>query len=144
MEKVFQQDAPIKSPELNPYTIIQKLHGPFFDLNKINQNEMTYDESGNLLLSPGDYVIPVMTYCMVQSGKSPNGHIYSLSKTTGKRAHIIRELNLKAAPTFSFEDIQIVSWSLQAGLSYNEMTKESQRIIDEIIPEFKPQLKESL
>lgn len=144
MEKVFQKDAPVLSPELNPYPTIQKLPGSSFNLSGINQNEMTYDKSGNLLLSPGDYIIPVMTYCMKQSGESPDRHIYSLSKMTGKRAHIISELNLKAAPVFSFEDIQIVSWSLQAGLSYNEMTKESQRIIDEIIPEFKPQLKESL
>jgi hypothetical protein len=144
MEKVFQKDAPVLSPELNPYPTIQKLPGSSFNLSGINQNEMTYDKSGNLLLSPGDYIIPVMTYCMKQSGESPDGHIYSLSKMTGKRAHIIIELNLKAAPAFSFEDIQIVSWSLQAGLSYNEMTKESQRIIDEIIPEFKHQLKESL
>ena len=144
MEKVFQKDAPVTSPELNPYPTIQNLYGAPFDLSRINQNEMTYDKSGNLLLSPGDYVIPVMTYCMKQSGESPNGHIYSLSKISGNRAHIIRELNLKAAPSFSFEDIQIVSWSLQAGLSYNEMTKETQRIIDKIIPEFRSQLKESL
>jgi hypothetical protein len=144
MEKVFQKDSPVTSPELNPYPTIQNLYGAPFDLSRINQNEMTYDKSGNLLLSPGDYVIPVMTYCMKQSGESPNGHIYSLSKISGNRAHIIRELNLKAAPSFSFEDIQIVSWSLQAGLSYNEMTKETQRIIDKIIPEFRSQLKESL
>lgn len=93
-----------------------------------------------MLLAPGDYVMPVMTYCMKQSGESQNRHIYSLSKLREKRAHIIRELNLKAAPTFSFEDIQIVSWSLQAGLAYNEMTQKSQDIIDEIIPEFKSQL----
>jgi len=143
MEVIFQKHAPILSPELNPYPTIHKLPGPSFDLSRINQNEITYDKSGNLLLSPGDYIIPVMTYCMKQSGESPNGHIYTLSKISGKRSHIIRELNLKAAPIFSFKDIQIVSWSLQAGLSYNEMTNESQRIIDEVIPDFKPQLKES-
>jgi hypothetical protein len=143
MKEVFQKYDPVLPPDLNPYPSIQKLPGSSFDLSRINQNEMTYDKSGNLLLSPGDYIVPVMTYCMKRSGESPDGHIYSLSKISGQRAHIIRELNLKAAPAFSFEDIQIVSWSLQAGLSYNEMTKESQRIIDEIIPEFKPQLKES-
>lgn len=144
LEKVFQEEAPIASPQLNSYPVIKKLPGALFDLNSINQSEITYDKSGNLLLSPGDYIIPVMTYCMKQSGESPDGHIYSLSKISGKRAHIIRGLNLKAAPKFLFQDIQIVSWSLQAGLSYEEMTKESQRIIDEIIPEFRSQLKESL
>lgn len=143
MEKIFQEEAPVTSPEFNSYSIVKSLPGPSFNLNKINQSEMSYDKSGNLLLSPGDYVVPVMTYCMKQSGESPDRHIYSLSRLSGKRAHIIRELNLKAAPKFSFEDIQIVSWSLQAGLSYSEMAKETQKIIDEIIPGFEPELKES-
>ncbi|MDD4973846.1 MAG: hypothetical protein PHY93_05815, partial [Bacteriovorax sp.] len=76
-------------------------------------------------------------------GASPSGHIYSLSKLEGTRAAMIRELNLRAPPKFNKQDIQIVSWSLQAGLSYDEMTKISQNIIDEVIPQFKSQLKES-
>ncbi len=95
------------------------------------------------MLSPGDYVIPVMTYCMEQAGSSPSGHIYSLSKLEGIRAAMIRELNLRAPPKFNVQDIQIVSWSLQAGLAYDEMTNESQKLINEVIPQFKIQLKES-
>ncbi|MBP9682870.1 MAG: hypothetical protein KBD76_15835, partial [Bacteriovorax sp.] len=80
---------------------------------------------------------------MKQTGSSPSGHIYSLSKLEGTRAMMIRELNLQAPAKFNEQDIQIVSWSLQAGLTYDEMTKESQEIIDEVIPQFKIQLRES-
>lgn len=95
------------------------------------------------MLPPGDYIIPVMTYCMNHSGASPDAHSYTLSKLEGRRAQTIRELNLMAPAKFSVEDIQITSWSLQAGLSYEEMTKNSQNIIDLVLPKYKEELKES-
>ena len=143
LEAVFNEAAPIAPANRSSYPSIQKPHGSSFDLKKVIKGNLSYDLKGNLLLSPGDYVVPVVTYCMKQGGTSPNGHIYSLSKLEGTRAKIIRELNLRAPPRFSVQDIQIVSWSLQAGLSYDEMTRICQKIIDEIIPEYKPLLKES-
>lgn len=95
------------------------------------------------MLPPGDYIIPVMTYCMNHSGSSPDAHSYTLSKLEGSRAQIIRELNLMAPLKFSVEDIQITSWSVQAGLSYEEMTKNSQNVVDLILPKYKEELKES-
>lgn len=41
MEEVFQKYDPVSPPKLNPYPTIQKLPGPYFDLSRINQNEMT-------------------------------------------------------------------------------------------------------
>ena len=144
LEKIIQNKSPILPPEQSSYPIIQKIPGPSFNLAKTNQNPISFDEAGNIQLDPGDYAIPVMTYCMNQSRNSPDGHIYSLSKMQGKRTEIIRKLQLNALSKFSFEDIQITLWSIQAGLSYEEMTIESQKIIDENIPEFKSELKESL
>ena len=95
------------------------------------------------MLPPGDYSIPVMTYCMKHSGASPDAHLYTLSKLEGSRAQVIRELNLMAPGKFSVEDIQITSWSLQAGLSYDEMTNTSQNIIDIVLLKYKEDLKES-
>ena len=143
IEAVFNEAAPIALVNRSSYPLIQKLHGSSFELKKVIKGELTYDFKGNLLLLPGDYVIPVMTYCMKQGGTSPNGHIYSLSKLEGTRSGMIRELNLRASPKFNVQDIQILSWSLQAGLSYDEMTNTSQNIIDKIMPQFKSQLKES-
>jgi len=143
IEAVFNEAAPIAPAKRSSYPLIQKLHGPSFDFKKVIRGSLSYDPKGNLLFSPGDYVIPVITYCMKQGGTSPSGHIYSLSTLEGTRAGVVRELNLRAPPKFSVQDIQIVSWSLQAGLSYDEMTPISQKIIDEIIPKTKSQLKES-
>lgn len=143
METIFNEAAPIAPVERSSYPLIQKMPGPAFNSSNINNHKLVYDINGNLLLSPGDYVIPVMTYCMKPAGSSPSGHIYSLSKLEGTRGMMIRELNLKSSPKFNVQDIQIVSWSLQAGLSYDEMTNESRKIIDEAIPQYKPQLRES-
>jgi hypothetical protein len=143
LESVFLEEAPVTSPERSSYPSTRELPGSSFSPNKVTQGELLYDANGKLLLSSGDYVIPVMTFCMNPSGKSPDGHIYSLSKLEGKRAAIIRSLNLLAPPKFSIQDIQIVSWSLQTGLSYQEMTGTTQKIIDDVIPQFKPLLTES-
>jgi hypothetical protein len=114
-----------------------------FDSKKIRNKNVVFDLNGNLMLPPGDYTIPVMTYCMKHSGASPDAHLYTLSKLEGSRAQIIRELNLIGPGKFSVEDIQITSWSLQAGLSYEEMTKTSQNIIDIVLLKYKEDLKES-
>lgn len=143
IKNIFNSSYPIYPPEHSQYPLIKKLPGLNFDPTKSKRSEIKYDVNGNLLLSQGDYVIPVMTYCMRASGDSPNGHIYSLSKLEGVRTQMIRELNLRGPPKFNPSDIQIVSWSLQAGLIYEEMTLYSRTIIDAVIPQFKPQLKES-
>lgn len=84
-----------------------------------------------------------MTYCMKSSSSSPKGHVYTLDQIEGRLASIIKKLNLKAPAYFSVSDIQILHWSLLAGLSYKEMTEESQIIIDQIIPEHRNEFKES-
>jgi len=80
---------------------------------------------------------------MKSSSSSPEGHAYTLDQIEGKLGPIIRKLNIKAPAYFSTSDIQIAHWSLLSGLSYGEMTEESQRVIDRIIPEHRNEFKES-
>jgi hypothetical protein len=80
---------------------------------------------------------------MKLSSSSPKGYTYTLEQIKGKLGPIIRKLNLKAPIHFSTSDIQIVHWSLLSGLSYEEMTRESQQIIDQIIPEHRNEFKKS-
>jgi hypothetical protein len=132
---------PLKSPELTSFPLTDQTL--LFDSKKIRNKNIDFDLNGNLMLPPGDYTIPVMTYCIKHSGASPDAHLYTLSKLEGSRAQIIRELNLMAPGKFSVEDIQITSWSILAGLSYEEMTKTSQNIIDIVLLKYKEDLKES-
>lgn len=127
----------------SPYPIVQEIVGATYNERIANQTSFSIDNSGNFLLSPGDYSIPVMTYCMKSSSSSPQGHTYTLDQMKGKLGPIIKKLNLMAPAHFSISDIQILHWSLLSGLSYEEMTEESQKIVDQIVPEHRNELKKS-
>lgn len=141
MKKILLEEAPISLPERSRFSISDHLPGLPFKPNL--SARINFDVSGNLVLTPGDYLIPVMTYCMSSSGSSPEAHSYFLSQMQGSRARIIRDLNLRALPQFSYKDVQILSWSLQNGLKYDELTKESQKIVDHVLSEYKEVLKYS-
>jgi hypothetical protein len=144
LEKLLSQESPIDSPEKSAYPTVSKLPGASFDPRKTIKSSFEYDSKGRLLLNPGDYTFPVMTYCMKSSASSPAGHVYSLSQLTGKRAKIIRELNLLAPVKYVTDEIQMVSWGLQNGLSYEELGKLGQEMIDSVIPQYKSELRESV
>lgn len=108
------------------------------------KKKIFYNIDGKIFLPPGDYVIPVMTYCMNSSGSSPDKFNYILAQFSGERALIIRTLNSRALRQFSPWDIQILSWSIQNGLVFEELNSKSKEIINSVIPEFKDQLSESI
>jgi hypothetical protein len=144
LEKVFFSQAPILPPSQSGFPLVDQLTGKGdFKPFPYQKNSISYTQDGTLLLSPGDYIIPVMTYCMNVGGTNPSGYAYALASLQGSRAQIIREINMLAVPQFSSSDVQILSWSLQAGLSYDEMTDRSRQIVDTVIPERKNELKES-
>lgn len=144
LEKILSQENPIDPPERSTYPLVQKLPGNSFDPRKTIRSPFDFDSKGRLLLTPGDYTFPVMTYCMKSSAASPAGHVYSLSKLEGKRAKIIRELNLLAPAKYFAHEIQMVSWGIQNGLSYEELGQLGQEMIDSVIPHHKSELRESL
>ncbi len=143
LEKIFSAQAPILPSSRGLFKTVDQLPGQKFDPQSSFKKSILYDARGNLSLLPGDYIIPVITYCMKSNGASPAGHQYTLAQLQGSRAHIIRELNLKITTKFSIHDVQTLSWSIQNGLSYEEMTKESRQIVDEILPDQKPELQQS-
>jgi len=144
IEKIFTEEAPILPVSLSQFPLVNQLPGrDTFTPYLYRKNSIADTPNGALLLSPGDYSIPVMTYCMKVTGASPPGFSYVLASLKGSRANIIREINLKATHQFSSSDIQILSWSLQAGLNYDELTTESQHIIDTTVPKWKNDIKES-
>lgn len=142
LEKVFLAEAPISPPSRSQYPTIEKLPGAPFN-PELRRDSLSFDSSGNLLLESGDYSFPVMTYCMRSWSSSPAGHSYVLASLQGKRSKIIREISAKALENYSPQEIQFLSWNLQAGLSYGELTQKSKAILDSIDPSFKNDLKES-
>jgi hypothetical protein len=142
-EKLYFDQAPILPPETGRFATLDKLPGSQFNPDLIASQNLVYNPDGKILLPEGDFIIPVITFCMNHYGASATAHDYILSKLQGRKSKFLRELNLKALTKFSPEDIQILSWSLQAGLTYAEFSKTSQQIIDDILPQYKPELHDS-
>jgi hypothetical protein len=96
LESAFLNQAPLLPASSNRYKEVRSLPGPSFSESKIYHGDFQIDKNGNFNLAPGDYSIPVMTYCMNANGSSPAGFTYALSKMQGTRSAVIRQLNLKA------------------------------------------------
>lgn len=142
LEKVFYAEAPIVPSNRDLFPTISKLSGSPFDPRKYFANRLQFS-NGTVELPPGDYVVPVMTYCMKSSGASPSNHRYQLGKLSGKAAQIIRDVNAKALTIFLPEEIQTLSWNIQNGVPFDEMSTGSKQIVDVIIPEHRKELEKS-
>jgi hypothetical protein len=72
-----------------------------------------------------------------------HGHTYYLGPLEGTRAPALIALRSRApAAHVEFWPLQHTIWQIEAGLSYNDMSVESQELIDRLIPEFKNLLRD--
>jgi len=72
-----------------------------------------------------------------------HGHTYYLGPLEGTRAPALVALRSRApAAHVEFWPLQHTIWQIEAGLSYNDMSVESQELIDRLIPEFKNLLRD--
>lgn len=143
LEKIFFSEAPITPSSRELYPTVKVLSGKPFNPRQNFNNRLNLSR-GALTLSPGDYVVPVMTYCMQSGGSSPTAHKYALGKLSGRLASAIHDLNGRVLSQFNAKDVQVLSWSIQNGIPYEEMATKSKEIIDKIIPDHKGELKLSL
>ncbi len=72
-----------------------------------------------------------------------HGHTYYLGPLEGSRAPALIALRSRApAAHVPFWPLQHTIWQIEAGLSYNDMSPETQQLIDSLIPEYKNLLRE--
>jgi hypothetical protein len=73
-----------------------------------------------------------------------HGHTYYLGPLEGTRAPALITLRSRApAAHVEFWPLQHTIWQIEAGLSYSDMSVESQELIDRLIPEYKGELREN-
>ncbi len=145
--RTLQTESPIVSSAQNVFPTVATLSGKPFraggDLRSIWQQIRT-SRDGSVLLTPGDYAIPVSVFCMKHAASSPPGHRYLLAPLKGKLADVIAALNSRTVGSnIPHSQLQVLSWNLQAGMKYEEMTPELRAIVDRVLPEFKPRLTRS-
>ena len=100
-------------------------------------------EAMNEPLPPGDYVIRALAFCSEYSVHCPAaGVAYELGPLQGKAATAIATLLRRGIieKGRSPHELQAVSWTIQAGVTYAKMPKLYQAIVDDVIPEYRNQL----
>ena len=96
---------------------------------------------GTISLPPGDYAFTVDVFCMKAHAHSPSAHRYLVAPLLGSAADVFRTLNSRL-PSYMLDHhaVQVLSWNIQAGLSYAEMQPAQRRIIDRVIPDLRGRL----
>ena len=100
-------------------------------------------ETMNEPLPPGDYVVRALAFCSEYSVHCPGaGTAYEIAPIQGKAAPAIATLLRRGTieKHRSPHELQAVSWSIQSGLTYANLPKTYQAIIDDVIPEYRNQL----
>lgn len=147
LAKAIGEQAPITSSASSVFPTINSLPGISFNpkgnIQQIAQ-QINTSVDGSVMLQPGDYNIPVDVFCMKHSASSPNGHRYLLARLKGKKANVITALNSRSTDSgIPHSQLQVLSWNIQAGMKYEEMTTENQAIIDKLLPDYKQKLSRS-
>lgn len=146
LRKTLHDEAPIL-PSTDLYPTVDALPGGGFRPNADPGaifRQITSSRDGTVTLAPGDYQIPVATFCMKAQAHSPNGNTFRLARLQGKSADIITALNSRAVGSgIAQSDVQTLSWDLQAGMKYQEIPGRARAVVDRLIPDFKSRLNES-
>jgi hypothetical protein len=145
--ETLQKEAPIASSAKDVFPTVAKLPGKAFNPNGNAQpvlQQLRTSKDGTVMLPPGDYAVPVDVFCMKASASSPNGHRYLLAPLKGKMADVITALNTRSiGSNVPHSQLQVLSWNLQAGMKYEEMSPEMRTLVDRFLSDFKPRLKRS-
>ncbi|MBC7824688.1 MAG: hypothetical protein H7126_12635 [Candidatus Parcubacteria bacterium] len=140
-------ESPISSSSEALFPTVSQLPGRAFNPQAMPPNLISQIRSaadGSVTLLPGDYRIPVNVFCMKVSAHSPAGHRYLLAPLKGKSADIITALNARSAGTLTpHSQLQVLSWNLQSGMKYEELTPELRTIVDQFLPDYKSRLSQS-
>ena len=94
-------------------------------------------------LAPGDYTINTLDFCSEYSVHEPGaGVAYVLGPYEGKAAGAIGALIWRGTVQYHINpnSLQAVSWTIQSGLTYSQMPKSYQAIVDQVIPDFKSEI----
>jgi predicted secreted Zn-dependent protease len=143
LAKSLGEEGPIVSSTKASYPTVDRLPGEAFNSTQaeVNGRTVTLDNTGKAVLPAGDYLVPVDVFCMKHNASSPAGQRYLLAPLKGKLADVIAALNSRSTGQgINHGQLQVLSWNLQAGMKYDDMTPENKAIIDKLIPEHKGRL----
>ncbi|HVN94542.1 MAG TPA: FecR family protein [Terracidiphilus sp.] len=139
IEKLLNDQLPLTLNANDVYPTVANLPGGPFSPTPLH---LTADQL-NQPLAPGDYTINTLDFCSEYSVHAPGaGVAYVLGPYEGKAASAIGALIWRGTVQYNINpnSLQAVSWAIQSGLTYGQMPKSYQAIVDQVIPDFKSEI----
>lgn len=150
LKGVINDERPIAASLTDAYPTVSESELPGGSFAASTANLQAFYEAlkgGGLtiVLPPGDYSVPVHVFCMKHSAHAPgSSETFLLAPLKGKQIKPIGTLNSRfVSANIDRNTIQGLSWAIQAGTKYEELSAEQKEIVDRLIPEFKGQLSQS-
>jgi hypothetical protein len=139
IETLLNNQLPLTLNAKDVYPTVTTLPGGPFSPQPL---QLTADEL-NQPLAPGDYTINTLDFCSEYSVHEPGaGVAYVLGPYEGKAAGAIGALIWRGTVQYHINpnSLQAVSWTIQSGLTYAQMPKTYQAIVDQVIPDYKSEI----
>jgi FecR-like protein len=136
IETLLNNQLPLTLNAKDVYPTVNQLPGGPFSPTPLQLTADQLDQP----IAPGDYTINTLDFCSEYSVHEPGaGVAYVLGPYEGKAAGAIGALIWRGTVQYHINPntLQAVSWTIQSGLTYSQMPKSYQAIVDQVIPDFK-------
>lgn len=136
---LLNNQLPLNLNAKNVYPTVSVLPGGPFQPKPIQLSRQDVDKP----LPPGDYSVPTLAFCSEYSVHRPGaGVAYVLGPMQGKASGALAALYWRGTVEKNLPPQQLegVGWAIQSGLTYAQMPKSYQAVIDNVIPDLKIQL----
>src|SRR5438105_599365 len=145
MGNEFDLGQPLRLSAASEYPTTATLPGRAFHpvSQGVVQTIFGHSHNGRVDLPPGDYAVTIFTYCMLAHVHPPMRNKFRLTPIQGKWADIASALFSRTAYTNDPGDVQVLVWSMLAGMKYQELSPKSQHLVDTVLPDFKGRLQQS-
>ena len=141
----FNLEQPLRLSADAEYPITATLPGGAF--RPVSQNIVetlyTHSHDGRVHFPVGDYAISIFNYCMLAHVHVPARNKFRLTPIQGRWADIASALFARTSYGYNPHDVQILTWSLLAGMKYQELSPASRHLVDTVLPEFKSRMQQS-
>ena len=137
LRSFLSNEIPITGSEHQLYPTTSQLPGDQFSPQILYLSALNASQ----VIPPGDYEIPVHFYCTKVYTLNGKGNRYRLARLSGRLSDVLSTLYQRASVNnVSIQEVQVLSWSIQSGVSYDNLSSSSKQLVNQLIPEYRQEL----
>ena len=142
LRSLFTEQIPISGSEHEFYDSVATLPGEAFAPQFLPLSSLPLDT----LIPPGDYEIPAHFYCTKIYSFDGRGNRFALARLSGRMSDVLSALYDRASRNseITTNDVQGLSWAIQTGISYNDLSTSQKALVDQLIPDYRDRMRASL